>query len=1326
MHNARVIEDRPEDSLDVPPRESVGGYALGEVLGRGGMGVVYRAVGPDGRVVALKTLLGNTIRSGAERARFQREAQIRIDHPNVIEIVDAGVDGELPWIALELLEGDVLSDVLTRGRLAPAEVLTLGIAAAEGLAAAHRVHVIHRDLKPSNLFICSDGALKIIDFGIAHLGGDHTRLTATGSVLGTPTYLSPEQANGVSSLDARTDVWSLGGVLYQALAGRPAFERSTPLATILAVMIEQAPPLTLVAPRTPPSLAAVVSRCLEKNPEDRYSTAAELLAALQEIDPDEVGRVGGEGEEVAASAVTSPSEHSPSITPGEQRVVAVLFADGMLNRTALAVAIEQAGGTFIPVMGDRAIGLFGGKAWEGDEVERAARAALDARAAARYMAVASGRATHSGSTGIAGSALVTAERACAARVQGIAIDAASARALSSLYAIKKLEGGEYEITDRVSEAPPSTLPPPQRLRTVGRAAELAQLATACRAVRDESRAVTVLVTGPPGIGKSHLRWELEQLIEDEANDHDEEPYFVLSARANLGRRGVGLDLWGAILAGFAAWGTERHGWPRLYGSGDLEVRRQAVRRITEAAMGPGPTADETAIFFGALLGVDMPPSAALEAARQDPRLMQDRLRLGIMDWLAALAEGAPVAVILEDIHWADEGSRSLVEDIGEQLADSPILFFLTARPQLIEDHPEFLAGAASQKLTLGGLRGPDIEKLIPVFLGGKSLPPETTRLLAERSAGNPLFVEQIALALLEEGRLGRPIDELPLPLTVEAAVQSRLDHLSTEEKALSKRAALFSRPFAADDLAALGLLDTKAQLVSLTRRDIFASRSRPGPPRRREYRFRSGIVRDVAYRMMARALRDDLHLRLAEHLATTDEAAPEEVAQHYEYAGRTNDAASWYRRAANAAADLGDAPRVLASADQALALGVPSSQWFELQMARGDALEFLGRLEQQGEALGRALDAAVDDTERARALTNRGVCLFRLGQQEEALRVAAEAVAKARAADVDDVFVTARGRQAVLLAYSQDQEAARSALAEARGAAPEGRQDLRTSLSLWSAQVASVAGDLAERRAAYQATVDGYTAAGDLRRVAGAEMNLADLDNRIGEYEAAEVALGAAAAKCRRIGSHLMEGYALANQGYSLIALGRQGDARAVLEAALAIGEDSGETRLAVAAGIYLARTQLDLPGESEGGPETGDALAGARRAAAAAAEAGLEGLHAMGLTGIAEIALAAGQVDVALESSLAALSLRDRLGGLEEGEAELFLARASALEAAGRNDEAREVRLRGRARILEIADGVGEEMLRRSFLTNVFANCELVGSHGAGREEHRADDPEH
>jgi len=1288
--------DDPGGAQELPERGRVGRYCLGEILGRGGMGVVYRATDPEGREVAVKMLLSSGIRTRAERARFQREARIRIDHPNVVEVLDAGVDDGLPWIAFELLPGESLSERLLRGRLEVEEALRYGIAAAEGLAAAHAAQVVHRDLKPSNLFICEDGTVKIIDFGIARLDDEQTRLTATGSVLGTPTYLSPEQANGASTLDTRTDVWSLGVVLHEALAGRSPFERSTALATILAVMVEQAPRLTMVAPHVPPSFAKVVARCLEKRPEDRYADAFELLEALRTVDLSETPA----GSSEIATAATSVSEplHAPSITPGEQRVVAVLLADGVSDRHALESAVEEAGGTLIPVMGDRAIGLFGGEAWEGDEVERAVSAALEARDAARFMGVASGRAAYSGATGIAGSALVAAERACGMKLGGIAVDSTSARALSNVYTIKKVESGDYEITDRTSGSITSTLPPPARLRTVGREAEIAQLATALRTVREEERAVVVLVTGPPGIGKSHLRWELGRLIEDESDDHDEEPFLVLAARADPGRRGVGLGLWESVLAGYASWGAERHGWPRLHRAAPPEERQDAVRRVVQAAMPPGPAAEDMASFFGALLGVDVRASAALDAAKRDPQLMQDRLRLALVDWLAALSESAPIALLLEDVHWADEASLSLVEEISEHLGDAPILSFLTARPQLLEEQPELLAGASSTKLSLGGLSASQVEAFIGVILSGKTLPKPTIRALAERAAGNPLFVEQIVLAVREEGLLEEPLDRLPLPLTVEAAVQGRLDHLPSEEKNLCKRAALFARPFTSDDLEALGFYDAKRHLVSLTRRDIFASRSRPGPPRRREYRFRSTIVRDVAYRMMARALRDDLHLRLAEHLSSVEDASPEEIAQHYEYAGRGSDAAEWYARATVAAALLGDAPRTLSSADKALELGTPQSKWFELQMARSDALESLGRLEDQGRALDAALATAADDREHARALTGRAVSYHRLGDLEEALRVAERAVEFAEAASDDEVKAAAQGRMAVILAYAGRLDEAQEALAGARRVAPD---SISTQVHQWRAQIASVAGDLAERRAAYRATVDGYASAGDVRRGAGAEMNLADVDNRLGDYEAAEAGLRDAVDKCRRLNVRLMEGYALANQGYSLSMLGRLAEAVEVLESAISLADESGDARLGVAARIYLSRALSDEPER---------ALAEANRAVLDAGERDLDAMRALGLTAAAEAALCGGDADGALVLSGQAMALRDALGVLEEGEAELFLAHARAQEAAGHPEAAHATRVQGRERLLCIADQISDAELRRVFLENVQANRELLG----------------
>jgi tetratricopeptide (TPR) repeat protein len=453
--------------------------------------------------------------------------------------------------------------------------------------------------------------------------------------------------------------------------------------------------------------------------------------------------------------------------------------------------------------------------------------------------------------------------------------------------------------------------------------------------------------------------------------------------------------------------------------------------------------------------------------------------------------------------------------------------------------------------------------------------------------------------------------------------------------------------------------------------------------------------------MMARALRDDLHLRLAEHMAMLADASPEEVAQHYEYAGRGREAADWYARATVAAANLGDAPRTLACADKALELGTPRAKWFELQMARSEALEMLGRLQEQGRALDAALATAADDGQRARALTNRAVCHFRLGRREDAIRVAEEAALSARGSGDAAVLATARGRQAVVLAYSGEVEAASAALDEAEAVAPEGASDIATSLSLWRAQLSSVTGDLAERRAAYQRAIAGYEAAGDLRRAAGAEMNLADVANRVGAYSEAESALRAALGKLRRLGNRLMEGYALLNLGYALTRLRERDEAISTLEETIQIAEETGESRLALGARIYLAQalTRLDSTrAEDE-----------AHRAASEAREAGFLQLAALGLATAGYAAVRSGDGELALTRATEAMAIRDQLGGLEEDEGEIFAVYARALDFVGRSDEAAEVRARGRRRIAEIASRISDEALRERFSNDVRAHQSLA-----------------
>src|SRR5688500_2295041 len=165
------------------------------------MGMVYRAVGPDEQRVALKIL--RTPERDIVAARFAREASIRIDHPNVIRVLDSGAENGVPYIALELLKGESLESRIQKGVLAPGEAVRIALEACAGLAAAHARGVVHRDLKPANLFLTEDGTVKVLDFGIAHLleGSD---LTTTGSILGTPAYLAPEQAMGKRTAEVRT------------------------------------------------------------------------------------------------------------------------------------------------------------------------------------------------------------------------------------------------------------------------------------------------------------------------------------------------------------------------------------------------------------------------------------------------------------------------------------------------------------------------------------------------------------------------------------------------------------------------------------------------------------------------------------------------------------------------------------------------------------------------------------------------------------------------------------------------------------------------------------------------------------------------------------------------------------------------------------------------------------------------------------------------------------------------------------------------------------------------------------------------------------------
>ena len=278
--------------MSITPGTRVGPYEVIALLGAGGMGEVFR--GRDsrlGRDVALKLLPSSFVSDPDRLRRFEQEgrAAAALHHPNIMVVYDVGSFDGQPYLVSELLEGETLSAHLQRGAVPARKALNWGTQIARGMAAAHARGVIHRDLKPDNVFVTSDGVVKILDFGLARLdespGDDATfrKATEPGVVMGTAGYMSPEQVRG-QLLDARSDIFSFGVILYELLTGHRAFLRGTTAETMTSILHDEA-----VAPRSlvesiPISLEAVIQHCLEKNPDDRFHSARDLAFQLQSSD----------------------------------------------------------------------------------------------------------------------------------------------------------------------------------------------------------------------------------------------------------------------------------------------------------------------------------------------------------------------------------------------------------------------------------------------------------------------------------------------------------------------------------------------------------------------------------------------------------------------------------------------------------------------------------------------------------------------------------------------------------------------------------------------------------------------------------------------------------------------------------------------------------------------------------------------------------------------------------------------------------------------------------------------------------------------------------
>jgi serine/threonine-protein kinase len=262
----------------------VPGYEILGELGRGGLGVVFRARQLSlNRIVALKMIRADLFPGPAERLRFRSEAEAaaRLHHPGVLQVHDFGDSAGQPYIAMEYTSGGSLAGKAAGGVMPPEEAGRIVSALARAVHAAHQKGIIHRDLKPANVLLAEDGTAKVADFGLARLLESDSGLTQSGAVLGTPNYMAPEQASGRSrEVGPATDVYGLGAILYELLTGRPPFKAASVLETLEQVRSAEIVPPSRLRQGLPAELEAICLRCLSKNPQKRYPSAAALAEAI--------------------------------------------------------------------------------------------------------------------------------------------------------------------------------------------------------------------------------------------------------------------------------------------------------------------------------------------------------------------------------------------------------------------------------------------------------------------------------------------------------------------------------------------------------------------------------------------------------------------------------------------------------------------------------------------------------------------------------------------------------------------------------------------------------------------------------------------------------------------------------------------------------------------------------------------------------------------------------------------------------------------------------------------------------------------------------------
>ncbi|WP_437339542.1 protein kinase domain-containing protein [Sorangium sp. So ce394] len=1282
MRAADVIEDR---------------FEIEQLAASGGMGDVYRARDRvSEQAVALKVLQGASVN---DLRRFAREAEalVTLRLPGVVQYVAHGVTGAgQPYLAMEWLDGVTLEERLAGAPLTLAESVALAARVATTLGAIHRLGVVHRDLKPSNLMLVGGAVERVtlLDFGIAR----HLRLapilTSPGAVLGTPGYMAPEQVRGDAPVDARADVFALGCVLFQCLAGRPPFLGNSALALLIRVVLEEPPRLGELRDGIPEPLERLVARMLAKSagerPRDGAAAAAELAA------------VAGDGLSIGASAVAAPAAPGEAITTAERKVMCVILAedggaeagatlsdDGAARAEALRDIAARHGGRLDRLQARWGLVALSGAESPTDLAARAVHCALALRKVlgAVPMSVATGLTEVEGKLPV-GELIDRVAQLIAGRdgppPGEIRLDDATASLLASRFETVRGPGGCWL---RGPKEEPDTIPRLLGKPTpcVGRERELSQLATEWRHCVDEPSANAVVVVGAPGLGKSRLAWEFLRTLKEQRE----------GAAIWIGRADP--------MAAGSAFGLVAQALRRAMGILDgeaLEVRRSKVLDRVGQLDTLGARGLRVAAFLGELVGAPFPDEGdvQLQAARQNPVLMGDRIREAFEDFVKAECQRQPVLLVLEDLHWGDLPTVRLIDAALQHARDLPLLVLALARPEVDELFPELWRHRIGLQLRLSPLPRRASERLVREVLGDGVSEAQVDELLA-RAEGNAFVLEEQIRAVAEGRGEG-------MPETVLAMVQARLEALDVEERRVLRAASVFGETSWKGAMAALlGGAQVEQPLAELSRRELLVRRPEARIAGEVEYQFRHALVREAAYGMLTERDRRVGHGLAGDWLARAGGADAMVLAEHFEIGGAPARAAEAYLRAAEEALRGGDLDAAIARVDRGIGCGAAGEIAGRFRQIQAEAHVWRGDLALAAE---RGSEAAglVERGSAAwfSAITQVVLASSKLGRPDEVERWTAIAADTAARGDDTAVKLICLAECAIALLLN-GRYAAGGALVEAVERAlasveAGGLEVVATRLHLARSYHAICTGDLGAGVDRMRAAILAFEMAGDRRNACGERGNLGSVYAELGDFETAESTLREVLEESDRLQLQELKLSAESNLARVLACRGRLADGRALAEAAVMSSQGAGMVRTELFARCYLANIVLGL----------GDLEAAEREARSAIAL--LESAPTLGVQAIAVLAralLGLGRTDEAMRAAAEASALLSEFGTLEEGEPLVRLTYAEALAASGRQAEASAAIASARDALLARAEKLSDPTWRERFLRDVPDNARTL-----------------